>query len=163
MGGALTGGRRVFSNFKSTGAGPSDKPLCVTDLWTFFKTFIGSKRAKLTFSSRTCAPLLTPCSRFLWCAVHRRVVQSCTLDFQRVFLRNMLLFSGLSRESVVFWILSLHITASQPVKVAHRLLNAGYLLPERHFQVQLWSSNRQGARTPVTYFSRRRYEVCRRR
>lgn len=32
MGGAQTGGRRVFSSFKSAVAGPSDKPLCVIDL-----------------------------------------------------------------------------------------------------------------------------------
>lgn len=32
MGGALTGARRVFSTFKSSGAGPSDKPRCVIDL-----------------------------------------------------------------------------------------------------------------------------------
>lgn len=32
MGGAPTGGRRVFSSFKSAAAGPSDKPLCVIDL-----------------------------------------------------------------------------------------------------------------------------------
>ncbi|KAF1387559.1 hypothetical protein PFLUV_G00081130 [Perca fluviatilis] len=44
MGGALTGGRRVFSSFKSTGAGPSDKPRCVIDLGRLLKTFIGLKR-----------------------------------------------------------------------------------------------------------------------
>lgn len=44
MGGALTGGRRVFSSFKSTGAGPSDKARCVIAVGRLFGELHGDKR-----------------------------------------------------------------------------------------------------------------------
>ncbi|CAB1414414.1 unnamed protein product, partial [Pleuronectes platessa] len=62
MGGALTGGRRVFSSFKSTGAGPSDKPRCVIDLGRLLKPLTGSEESPTHSPHPRSPPRLLTCA-----------------------------------------------------------------------------------------------------
>ena len=99
MGGALTGGRRVFSSFKSTGAGPSDKPRCVIDLGRLLKNLHWAEESQthLSRGPLSKAPLLYLRRSPDLCPVQSRrgaLHKLCHTRFALTSLRIMLLFDG---------------------------------------------------------------------